>query len=145
MGILQSIEQEQIRHEINFRPGDTVRVHVRIKEGDKERIQMFEGVVIAMHRGGSRASFTVRKVSYSVGVERVFPLHSPTVEKVEVIQHGKVRRAKLYFLRQRRGKKARLKVRDTRKKKVKVAPGTPAVAKAAAKSAAPKAEAAPAE
>lgn len=142
MGILQSIEKEQLRRETNFRPGDTVRVHVRITEGDKERIQAFEGVVIAINRGGSRASFTVRKVSYSVGVERVFPLHSPTVEKVEVIQSGKVRRAKLYYLRQRSGKKARLKVRDTRGKKD-VANAATVVA--AAEAAAPEAEAVTAE
>ncbi len=116
MGILQEIEKEQLRREINFRPGDTVRVHVRIREGEKERIQVFEGVVIAIKRDGSRSAFTVRKVSYHVGVERVFPVHSPSVDKVEVVSSGKVRRAKLYYLRELRGKKARLKVRDTRHK-----------------------------
>lgn len=112
MGIVEKIEKEQLRRDWSFRPGDTVRVHVRIVEGDKERVQVFEGVVLALHRGGSRASFTVRKVSYGVGVERVFPLHSPNVEKVEVVASGKVRRAKLYYLRERRGKAARLKERD---------------------------------
>jgi large subunit ribosomal protein L19 len=114
MGIIEKIEQEQIRRKIEFRAGDNVRVHVRIKEGDKERIQIFEGVVIALQRGGNRAAFTVRKVSYGVGVERVFPLQSPSIENIEVVTSGKVRRAKLFYLRQRRGKAARLKERDTR-------------------------------
>jgi len=114
MGIIQKIEQEQLRTAPKFRTGDSVRVHVRIKEGDKERIQVFEGVVIGMHkRAGSRASFTVRKVSYGVGVERVFPVHSPSVEKVEVTASNEVRRAKLYYLRERSGKAARLRERDT--------------------------------
>lgn len=115
MTILQKIEQEQLRNDLKFRTGDTVRVHAKIVEGDKERIQIFEGVVIAIHRGGSRASFTVRKVSHGgVGVERVFPMHSPNVEKVEVTASGKVRRARLYYLRDRQGKAARLKARDQR-------------------------------
>lgn len=114
MGIIEKIEQEQIRRGIDFRAGDTVRVHVRIKEGDKERIQMFEGVCIALERGGNRASFTVRKVSYGVGVERVFPLQSPSIEKIEVVTAGEVRRAKLFYLRDLRGKAARIKERDTR-------------------------------
>jgi large subunit ribosomal protein L19 len=114
MSILQKIEQEQVRTEIAYRVGDQVRVHVRIKEGDKERIQVYEGVIIALKRGANRASFTVRKVSYGVGVERVFPLHSPSVEKVEVVSHGKVRRARLFYLRELRGKKARIKERDMR-------------------------------
>ncbi len=113
MNIVQSIEKEQIRREANFRAGDTVKVGVRIKEGDKERVQVFEGVVIAMRHGGSRASFTVRKVSYGVGVERVFPLHSPAIDKIEVVSNGDVRRAKLYFLRDLAGKAARLKERET--------------------------------
>ncbi len=112
MGILEKIEKEQIRREADFRPGDSLKVHVRIKEGEKERIQIFEGVLIAMSRGGNRASFTVRKMSYGVGVERVFPLNSPFVEKIEVMSSGKVRRAKLYYLRGLRGKKARLRDRD---------------------------------
>ncbi len=133
MGILEKIEKEQRRNEVEFRPGDTVRVHVRIKEGEKERIQAFEGVVIALSRGGSRASFTVRKMSWGTGVERVFPLHSPFLEKIEVISSGKVRRAKLYYLRELRGKKARLKDRDlqSRKNKKVMAAQKPAVPAAA--------------
>jgi len=92
-----------------FRAGDTVRVHVKIREGDKERIQIFEGIVIGMHRGGLRASFTVRKVSFGQGVERIFPLHSPTIAKVDIVRSARVRRAKLYFLRGLRGKAARMK------------------------------------
>ncbi len=114
MGSLQIIEKEQMRRDFNFRPGDTVKVHVRIREGEKERIQIFEGVVIALKRRGNRSAFTVRKVSHRVGVERVFPLHSPSVDKVEVVSSGKVRRAKLYYLRERTGKKARLKERERR-------------------------------
>jgi large subunit ribosomal protein L19 len=112
MSLLQKIESEQVRREITFRPGDTVKVHVKIREGEKERVQVFEGVVIAIKRRGGRSSFTVRKVSYHVGVERVFPLNSPAVDKIEVVSSGKVRRAKLYYLRELRGKKARLKERD---------------------------------
>ena len=112
MSMLQQIENEQQRRDFSFRPGDTVRVHVRISEGEKDRIQVFEGVVIALKRAGSRSAFTVRKVSYSVGVERVFPLNSPSIDKVEVVSSGKVRRAKLYFLRQRHGKAARLRERE---------------------------------
>jgi large subunit ribosomal protein L19 len=98
----------------DFRQGDTVRVHVKIKEGEKYRIQVFEGVVIAIRRNGSHTTFTVRKISFGCGVERIFPLHSNIIETVEVMKSGKVRRAKLYFLRQRRGKAARLKeVRHT--------------------------------
>jgi large subunit ribosomal protein L19 len=91
-----------------FRPGDTVRVHVNIREGDKERIQVFEGVVIAYRKGGTASSFTVRKVSYGVGVERIFPTHSPRIDHVEVLGHGEVRRARLFFLRDLQGKAARL-------------------------------------
>lgn len=114
MNIIDKIEKEQMTRKINFQPGDTVRVHVRIKEGEKERIQMYEGVVIAIRHGGSRESFTVRKNSYGVGVERVFPLHSPSVANVEVVSSGRVRRAKLYYLRDRTGKAARLKEVDRR-------------------------------
>jgi large subunit ribosomal protein L19 len=89
--------------------GDTVKVHVKVREGDKERIQVFEGIVIGMHRGGVRASFTVRKVSFGQGVERIFPLHSPIIQKVEVVRSAKVRRAKLYFLRDLKGKAARMR------------------------------------
>jgi large subunit ribosomal protein L19 len=95
----------------DFRPGDTVRVHVRVVEGDKERIQVFQGVVIARRGGGTRETFTVRKMSGGVGVERIFPLHSPNVDKIEVIRRGKVRRAKLYYLRELRGKAARIEER----------------------------------
>ena len=92
-----------------FAPGDTIRVHVRVVEGEKERIQMFEGVVIRKRGEGGRASFTVRRISYGVGVERTFPLHSPRIDKIDVVRHGKVRRSKLYYLRGLAGKKARLK------------------------------------
>jgi large subunit ribosomal protein L19 len=92
-----------------FAPGDTVRVHVRVIEGEKERTQMFEGVVIRKRGEGGRASFTVRRISYGVGVERTFPLHSPRIEKIDVVRHGKVRRSKLYYLRNLAGKAARLK------------------------------------
>lgn len=111
-GLLEKIENEQQKRTVNFKTGDHVRVHVRIVEGDKERVQVFEGVVIGKRGSKNRASFTVRKISYGVGVERIFPLHAPVIEKVEVISSGKVRRGKLYFLRQRSGKAARLKERD---------------------------------
>jgi large subunit ribosomal protein L19 len=106
---IQALEATQLRELPAFRPGDQVRVHYRIREGEKERIQVFHGVVIARRGGGLRASFTVRKVSYGVGVERIFPLHSPKIEKLEVISRGHVRRAKLYYLRELRGKRARLR------------------------------------
>ena len=106
---LRELEKEQMRKDMpDFSPGDTVRVHVKVREGEKERIQVFEGVVIGRRGGGMRESFTVRKISYGVGVERVFPLHSPGVDRVEVVRHGKVRRAKLYYLRSLRGKAARI-------------------------------------
>lgn len=109
MNIIDTIEQKQLRSDIpDFRPGDTVRVHCIVVEGDKERIQVFEGVVLRRSRGANRATFTVRKVSYGVGVERTFPLHSPRIEKIEVVSRGKVRRAKLYYLRERFGKAARI-------------------------------------
>ena len=110
MNRLDRIEETQLRKNIpRFQPGDTVRVHVRIKESEtKERLQAFEGVVIARKHGGARETITVRKTSFGVGVERIFPLHSPRIDKVEVVSHGKVRRAKLYFLRERSGKAARL-------------------------------------
>jgi large subunit ribosomal protein L19 len=90
-------------------PGDTVKVHVRVKEGDKERVQVFEGIVINLRRGGTRASFTVRKVSFSQGVERIFPLHSPIIQKIEIVRSAKVRQAKLYYLRELKGKAARMR------------------------------------
>ncbi len=110
MRVLEQIEKEQMRTDLpDFRPGDTVKVHVKIKEGDKERIQVFEGIVIRKRQGNNRGSFTVRKVSDGVGVERIFPSHSPAIERIEIVQRGKVRRAKLYYLRQLRGKAARIK------------------------------------
>jgi large subunit ribosomal protein L19 len=106
---LRELEKEQLRADVPaFTPGDTVRVHVKVREGEKERIQVFEGVVIGRRGGGVRESFTVRKMSYGVGVERVFPLHSPNIDRVDVVRHGKVRRAKLYYLRGLRGKAARI-------------------------------------
>ena len=109
MNAVEMVERTQLVDRPEMRSGDTVRVHVKVREGDKERIQVFEGMVIGMHRGGARASFTVRKVSFGQGVERIFPLHSPTVDKIEVVRSAKVRRAKLYFLRDLRGKAARMK------------------------------------
>lgn len=109
MEILDRIEAQQIKKEKpDLRPGETVRVHIKVVEGEKERTQVFEGTVIGLSRKGSRSTFTVRKISYGVGVERIFPLHSPRIERVEVISRGRVRRAKLYYLRERSGKKARL-------------------------------------
>jgi large subunit ribosomal protein L19 len=109
MNAVEIVERTQLVDRPEMRSGDTVRVHVKVREGDKERIQVFEGMVIGMHRGGARASFTVRKVSFGQGVERIFPLHSPTVDKIEIVRSAKVRRAKLYFLRDLRGKAARMK------------------------------------
>ena len=110
MNIIETLEKEQLRNDIpEFRPGDTVRVHVKVVEGKNERIQMYEGVVIARKNAGLRETFTVRRISYGVGVERVFPVHSPNVAKVELIRGGKVRRSKLYYLRDRVGKAARVK------------------------------------
>ena len=111
MNIIAQLEKEQMGAEGRKAPsiGDTVKVHVRIKEGDKSRIQVFEGTVIAIHKGGPRTTFTVRKMSFGVGVERIFPLYSPSVTKIEVEGQFRVRRAKLYYLRELRGKKARLK------------------------------------
>lgn len=107
--VMEKIEREQMKGSPPpFRSGDTVRVHVRIKEGDKERVQVFEGVVLKIKRRGVNTTFTVRKVSYGVGVERIFPLFSPVVEKVEVKQKGSVRRSRLYYLRERMGKAARI-------------------------------------
>ncbi len=109
MNPIEAIEREQLRDDIpEFKAGDSVRVHVQVVEGEKERIQVFAGVVIARKGGSVRASFTVRKVSYGVGVERTFPLHSPRIEKIEVVSRGRVRRAKLYYLRELSGKAARI-------------------------------------
>ncbi|CAM3253141.1 50S ribosomal protein L19 [Rhodothermus bifroesti] len=108
--ILRLVEATQLRDDIpEFSPGDTVNVHVRVIEGDKERIQQFQGVVISIRGSGARKTFTVRKISNGVGVERIFPMHSPKIAKIEVVRRGHVRRAKLYYLRQRQGKAARIK------------------------------------
>ena len=118
MNRLDSIENTQLRDNIpNFQPGDNVKVHVRIKEGNKERLQVFEGVCIARKHGGSRETFTVRKISFSIGVERIFPLHATVIDHIDVVRRGKVRRAKLYYLRNLRGKAARIPERDLRAKK----------------------------
>jgi len=110
MNWVDMIEKEQMRGDIPaFKSGDTVKVYVKIVEGQKERIQVFEGVVIRKKRGNSRAMFTVRKISYGVGVERTFPLHSPVIDRIEVVTRGRVRRSRLYYLRQLRGKEARIK------------------------------------
>jgi large subunit ribosomal protein L19 len=122
MTIIDKLEQQNMRTNIpDFDPGDTVRVHVRIKEGDKERLQVFEGVVIARKHGGVRESITVRKTSFGIGVERIFPLHATIVDHIDVIKRGRVRRAKLYYLRALRGKAARIRERDTRQQKARQA------------------------
>ncbi|ADF41026.1 MULTISPECIES: 50S ribosomal protein L19 [Priestia] len=108
--LIEEITKEQLKTDLpTFRPGDTVRVHVNIVEGTRERVQVFEGVVIKRRGGGISETFTVRKISYGVGVERTFPLHTPKIAKIEVMRRGKVRRAKLYYLRELRGKAARIK------------------------------------
>jgi large subunit ribosomal protein L19 len=109
MGAVETIDKAQMVERPTMRSGDTVRVHVKVKEGDKERIQIFEGLVIGQHRGGARATFTVRKVSFGQGVERIFPLHSPVIQKIELVRSAKVRRAKLYYLRELKGKAARMR------------------------------------
>lgn len=110
METIKTIEREQLRMDLpDFSPGDTVTVHVKIREGNKERLQAFQGVVISKKKGLSNATFTVRKVSYGVGVERVFPMHSPIIDRVEVVSRGRVRRAKIYYLRKLRGKAARIR------------------------------------
>ena len=112
MNDLHLLENAQLRDDVpDFRAGDNVKVHVRVAEGGRERIQVFEGVVIARNGTGPKASFTVRKISFGVGVERVFPVHSPVIDKIEVTRRGDVRRSKLYYLRERRGKSARIKER----------------------------------
>ena len=112
---MEQVEKSQLTDRPRMKSGDTVRVHVKVREGDKERIQIFEGIIIGLHRGGARASFTVRKVSFGQGVERIFPLHSPTIAKVDVVRSARVRRAKLYFLRDLKGKAARMKESVTKK------------------------------
>jgi large subunit ribosomal protein L19 len=113
--IIERIDREQMRYDMpDFRPGDSVKVHIRIIEGNKERVQVFEGVVIRRRRGNMGATFTVRKISHGVGVEKTFALHSPRLEKVEIVYRGKVRRSRLYYLRGLRGKAARIKAKDLR-------------------------------
>ena len=111
MNAIEIVERAQTRERPAIKSGDTVRVYVKIREGEKERIQVFEGLVIGLHRGGARASFTVRKVSFGQGVERIFPLHSPIIDRIEVVRTARVRRAKLYFLRKLSGKAARMRER----------------------------------
>lgn len=110
MDIVQEVQQGQLRSDVpNFGPGDTLRVNVRVREGDKERIQVFEGVCISRRGGGVNESFTVRKISSGIGVERIFPVHSPSIEAIHVVRRGRVRRAKLYYLRHRTGKATRIR------------------------------------
>ena len=110
MNAIENLEKEHLRMDIpDFKAGDTIKVNFKIQEGDKERIQVFEGVVIRRRRGNTRSTFTVRKVSYGIGVERIFPLHSPYIDKIEVMSQGRVRRSRLYYLRGRKGKAARIK------------------------------------
>ncbi|GLU46594.1 50S ribosomal protein L19 [Nocardiopsis ansamitocini] len=109
---IQELEKAQLRSDVpDFRPGDTLNVHVRVTEGNRSRVQLFKGVVIRRQGSGSRETFTVRKISYAVGVERTFPVHTPVIEKIEVVSRGRVRRAKLYYLRNLRGKAARIRER----------------------------------
>ncbi len=115
MEILKQIEQEQLKQDLpNFGPGDTVKVHLRVKEGKRERIQIFEGLVIKRQNSGVRETFTVRKISFGVGVEKTFPVHSPVIEKIEVTRRGKVRRAKINYIRKRVGKAAKVKEKNMR-------------------------------
>ncbi|MFP3928213.1 MAG: 50S ribosomal protein L19 [Desulfobacteraceae bacterium] len=115
MDVIQALENEQMRLDIpDFRPGDTIRVHARITEGEKERIQVFQGFVLRKRQGKTGATFTVRKVSYGVGVERIFPLHSPTIDKIEIVTRGKVRQGRIYYMRKLRGKAARIKEKRMR-------------------------------
>ncbi|MBI2835309.1 MAG: 50S ribosomal protein L19 [Acidobacteria bacterium] len=109
MSAIDVVERGQLTERPAMKPGDTVRVHVKVREGDKERIQVFEGTIIGMHRGGARATFTIRKVSFGQGVERIFPLHSPIIDRIEVVRNARVRRAKLYYLRNLKGKAARMR------------------------------------
>ena len=110
MNTMELVEREQLRTDLpDFRVGDTVRVHVKIVEGEKERVQLFEGVVIRKKRGGIRSTFTVRKISYGIGVERIFPTHSPRIDRVDILNRGKVRRGKLFYLRGLKGKAARIR------------------------------------
>ncbi len=125
MNRIDLVETARLRDDVpDFRPGDTVKVHVKVAEAGRERIQVFQGVVLRRQNGGLRETFTVRKVSFGVGVERTFPVHSPTIGKIEVVTRGRVRRAKLYYLRERRGKRAR--IRELRDQPGKVAAATAA-------------------
>ncbi|MCX7794582.1 MAG: 50S ribosomal protein L19 [Thermodesulfovibrionales bacterium] len=113
--LIKAVEETYKKKSLpDFRVGDTVRVYVKVKEGDRERLQPFEGVVIARRGGGLRETFMVRKISFGVGVERIFPIHSPVVESIEVVKRGDVRRAKLYYLRRKKGKEAKIKEKETR-------------------------------
>jgi len=114
MSVMEKVNRAQLRDRPAFGPGDTVRVHVQIKEGDKTRVQPFEGVVIGRHGRDVQETFTVRKVSFGIGVERIFPVHSPLIENIEVLRRGHVRRAKLYYLREKRGKKA-TRIRESKR------------------------------
>ena len=114
MNVINLVENDQMREDVpRFKAGDTVRVHVKIREGNKGRVQVFEGVCIRRRTNGASSSFTVRKISYGVGVERIFPLHSPRIEQIEVMRHGKVRQSRTYYLRELRGKAARIKEQRT--------------------------------
>jgi large subunit ribosomal protein L19 len=136
--VIEAVEKRQARNHIpEFQPGDTVRVYVRIKEGDKERLQAFEGIVIARKHSGVRESITVRKTSFGVGVERVFPLHATVVDHIDVVRHGRVRRAKLYYLRKLRGKAARIRERDTSAERAAAAAAAAAAASASPESSEP--------
>jgi large subunit ribosomal protein L19 len=136
MNIIETLEQEQIARLAKdipeFAPGDTVIVNVKVKEGERSRVQAYEGVCIARSGGGLNESFTVRKISYGEGVERVFPVHSPNIDSIKVVRRGKVRRAKLYYLRDRRGKSARIAERTDRAKGNAAAPAAPSAAPEAA-------------
>jgi len=135
------VEQKQLRKDVpDFRPGDTVRIHTKIKEGDKERVQVFEGVVISRREGKNRSTFTVRKVSYGVGVERIFPTHSPRIEKVEVVTAGRVKRARLFYLRDLKGRAARIN-REEQQLEGASAPGVDASVEGAAEATSPPSEA----
>ena len=130
--VVHAVEDRQLRDNIPaFQPGDTVRVHVKIKDGDKERIQAFEGIVIARKHSGVRETITVRKTSFGVGVERIFPLHATVIDRIDVVRRGRVRRAKLYYLRNLRGKAARIRERDTRGERTAAAAAAQASAKRA--------------
>jgi large subunit ribosomal protein L19 len=140
--VIEYVESKQMRTDIaDFRTGDTVRVHWKVKEGDKERVQPFEGIVIRKTKGQNRATFTVRKISYGVGVERIFPLHSPRYEKIEVLTHGNVHRNRLFFLRKLKGKASRVATQDELEVERK-APSAPKTLEAAKDAASPTSEAA---